>query len=224
MALITFDTNEARRFLTRAQEIAEKYGLNLIAMKISNEHDELLNQLEMWEQLKESRAPLAERMKLSRLNDQMANMLRKRVIGPEEIKEEESVVILIISTGGTPIFSQSFAEGWSFQDHLFGGFLSAINSFSGEMFSQGLDRAIFGEYTILINSVSPFIICYLFKGQSFLAQQRMKQFIDTIQTDKKIWETIKKYYEAHRLIQETDLPSLDILVNKVFIERTLKFN
>ena len=92
------------------------------------------------------------------------------------------------------------------------------------MFSQGLDRAIFGEYTILINSVSPFIICYLFKGQSFLAQQRMKQFIDTIQTDKKIWETIKKYYEAHRLIQETDLPSLDILVNKVFIERTFKFN
>ena len=219
VALMTFDTNEARRFLTRAQEIAEKYGLNLIAMKISNEHDELLNQLEMWEQLKESRAPLAERMKLSRLNDQMANMLRKRVIEPEEIKEEESVVILIISTGGTPIFSQSFAERWEFKDHLFGGFLSAINSFSGEMFSQGLDRAIFGEYTILMKAVSPFIVCYLFKGQSFLAQQRMKHFIDTIQSDQKIWETIKKYYKANRLIQETDIPSLDLLVNKMFIER-----
>ena len=220
LALITLDLKEARRLLTQGQKITEKYGLDLLALKISNGHDELLKQLEMWEKLKESKAPLAERIELSRLNEQMDNMLRKREFEPEEIKDEESIVILIISTGGTPIFSQSFAEGWSFQDHLFGGFLSAINSFSGEVFSQGLDRAIFGEYTLIMMAVSPFIICYLFKGQSFLAQQRMKQFIDTLQTDKKIWETIKKYYKAHRLIQETDVPSLDLLVNEVFIERT----
>jgi tetratricopeptide (TPR) repeat protein len=219
LALISLNLEKAQRLLTQGQKIAEKYGLDLLAKKISNEHDDLLKQLEMWEKLKKSKAPLAERLELSRLNEQMENMLRKRVIEPEEIKEEESIVILIISTGGTPIFSQSFAEGWAFKDHLFGGFLSAINSFSGEMFSQGLDRAIFGEYTILMNAVSPFIVCYLFKGQSFLAQQRMKQFTHTLQTDKKIWETIKKYYEAHRLIQETDLPSLDLLVNEVFIER-----
>jgi len=224
LALITLDLKEARRLLTQGQKIAEKYGLDLLAKKISNEHDELLKQQEMWEKLKESKAPLAERIELSRLNEQMDNMLRKRVIEPEEIIEEVSVVILIMSAGGTPIFSQSFTEGWSFKDNLFGGFLSAINSFSGEMFSQGLDRAIFGEFTILMNAISPFIICYLFKGQSFLAQQRMKQFIDTLQTDKKIWETIKKYYKAHRLIQETDVPSLDHLVNEVFIERAFKFN
>ena len=219
LALISLNLEKAQRLLTQGQKIAEKYGLDLLAKKISNEHDDLLKQLEMWEKLKKSKAPLAERLELSRLNEQMENMLRKRVTEPEEIKEEESVVILIISTGGTPIFSQSFAKGWSFKDHLFGGFLSAINSFSGEMFSQGLDRAIFGEYTILMKAVSPFIVCYLFKGQSFLAQQRMKHFIDTFQTDKKMWESIKKYYQAHRLIQEEDIPSLDLLVNKVFIER-----
>ena len=219
LALVTLELKEARRLLTQGQKIAEKYGLDLLALKISNGHDELLKQLEMWEKLKESKAPLAERMELSRLNEQMDNMVRKRVIEPDEIKEEESVVILIISTGGTPIFSQSFAEGWSFKDHLFGGFLSAINSFSGEIFSQGLDRAIFGEYTVLMKPVSPFIVCYLFKGQSFLAQQRIKRFIDTLQNDKRIWETIHNYYKAHRLIQESDVPSLDNLVNEVFIER-----
>jgi len=219
LALITLDLKEARRLLTQGQKITEKYELDLLALKISNEHDELLKQQEIWEKLKESKAPLAERIELSRLNEQMDNMLRKRVIEPDEIQEEESVVILIISTGGTPIFTQSFVEGWSFQDHLFGGFLSAINSFSSEMFSQGLDRAIFGEFTILMKAISPFIICYLFKGQSFLAQQRMKHFIDTIHRDQKIWETIKNFYKANRLIQETDIPSLDLLVNKMFIER-----
>ncbi len=47
----------------------------------------------------------------------------------------------------------------------------------------------------------------------------MEHFIDTIQSDQKIWETIKKYYKANRLIQETDIPSLDLLINRMFIER-----
>jgi len=221
LALISLDIREARQFSTQAQILAEKYGLNQLAIKISNEHDELLKKLEIWENLEKTEVSLNERMELAGINEQMDNMLRKRVVEPDEIQEEESVVILIISQGGNPIFSQSFVEGWSFQDHLFGGFLSAINSFSDEMFSQGLDRAIFGEYTIIMNAISPFIICYLFKGQSFLAQQRMKHFIDTIQNDKIIWETIKKYYQTNRLIHVKDIPSLDLLVNEIFIERTI---
>jgi len=221
LALLSLNLKKTRRLLTKGQRIAERYGLNLLAIKISNEHDELLKQLHMWENLKESTSSLKERMEFARLNEQMDDMLRKRVVEPDEIQEEESVVILIISKGGTPIFSQSFTEGWSFQDHLFGGFLSAVNSFSDEMFSQGLDRAIFGEYTIIMNAISPFIVCYLFKGQSFLAQQRMKHFVDTIQNDKKIWEPIKKYYQANRLVQDKDIPSLYSLVNAIFIERVV---
>jgi len=221
LALITLDLKKARSFLTQGQQVAENYGLKMLAIKISNEHDELLKQLTIWENLEKSEAALTERLKLARLNEHIDNMLRKRVTEPDEIQDEVSVVILIISKGGTPIFSQSFEEGWLFQDDLFGGFLSAVNSFSDEMFSQGLDRAIFGEYTIIMNALSPFIVCYLFKGQSFLAQQRMKHFVDTIQTDKKIWEPITKYYQANRLVQEKDIPSLDLLVNEIFIERAI---
>jgi len=223
LSLLTFNIKEARRFLIQAQQIAERFNLNQLAIKISHEHDELLKQLNMWENLKESTSSLKERMEFARLNEQMEDMLRKRVVEPIEIQDEESVLILIISKGGNPIFSQSFTEGWLFQDDLFGGFLSAVNSFSDEMFSQGLDRAIFGEYTVIMNAISPFIVCYLFKGQSFLAQQRMKHFIDTIQNDKKIWETIKKYYHANRLIQVKDIPSLDLLVNEIFIERVILY-
>ncbi|MHA1479169.1 MAG: tetratricopeptide repeat protein, partial [Promethearchaeota archaeon] len=163
LALISLDLKEARRLLTQGQQIAEKFGLDMLARKISNDHDELLKKLITWENLKDSDISLEERMELARLNEQMDDMLQKRVTEPDEIQDEESVVILIISKGGNPIFSQSFTEGWSFKDHLFGGFLSAVNSFSDEMFSQGLDRAIFGKYTIIMNAIPPFIVCYLFK-------------------------------------------------------------
>ena len=47
LSLLTFDIKKAQRFLIQAQQIAEKFGLKLLAIKISNEHDDLLKQSKM---------------------------------------------------------------------------------------------------------------------------------------------------------------------------------
>ncbi|MHA2120371.1 MAG: hypothetical protein ACW990_04100, partial [Promethearchaeota archaeon] len=153
LALISLKFEESRRLMTQGQVIAEKYGLELLAMKISNEHDNLLNQLTIWDNLKESNAPLPKRMELSRLNEQMEGMVKNRAIEHPDISEETPVLLLIVSEGGVPHFSQSFVEDQVVEDHLFGGFFTAINSFINEKFSEGLDRAMFGNYTLLMNSV-----------------------------------------------------------------------
>jgi tetratricopeptide (TPR) repeat protein len=219
LALISLDLDEARRFLTQAQKLAEKYGLNKLAMKISNEHDELLNQLNIWENLKESEVSLSERIKLARLNEQMENVFRKRAIDASDLSDENPVLILIVSEGGGPIFSQPFIKEWSFENHLFGGFLTAINSFSDEVFSKGLDRATFGEYTLLMKSVKPFLVCYLFKGQTYPAQQKIKLFINKIQNENKIWQTFHEFFKSNREIQLKDIPSLESILTDIFIKK-----
>ncbi|MFX0000565.1 MAG: hypothetical protein ACFE9Q_10035 [Candidatus Hodarchaeota archaeon] len=112
----------------------------------------------------------------------------------------------------------------SFEDHLLGGFFSAINSFIGEMFSEGLDRASFGEHTLLRNSVPPFFMCYVFKGQSYSALQRVRYFIDKIQNDEPVWQTFNMYNQVNKEIQLKDLPSLEPLINKIFVEKTIPIN
>jgi tetratricopeptide (TPR) repeat protein len=224
LALITLDMIKARQFLTKAQEIAEKYGLNLLAIKISNEHDELLKKLDVWNELKESKASLPERLKLARPNEQMERLIKKREIVVPDLTDEDPIVLLIISEGGRPIFSESFAEEWSFEDHLFGGFLTAINSFSDEMFSEGLNRANFGEYTIIMNSLHPFLVCYLFKGQSYSAQQRLTYFIDKLQNDEPVWQTFNKFNQVNKEVQLKDIPSLEPLITEIFINKTISLN
>ena len=224
LALLSLYLKEAQRLLTQGQKIAEKYGLSLLAIKISNEHDKLLKQLSMWENLKESKASLNERMELAQLNEQMENMIRKRAIEVPELSDEEPVFILIVSEGGRPIFSQSFIKDQKFEDHLLGGFLSAINSFIGEMFSEGLDRASFGDHTLLINPVPPFFMCYVFKGQSYLAQHRIRYFIDKLQNDEPVWQTFNKFNQVNREIQLKDIPSLEPLINEIFIRKTIHLN
>jgi len=224
LALISLNLEEARRLLTQGQKIAEKYGISLLARKISNEHDELLKRLDMWENLKESKASLAERMELARLNEQMENMIRTRAKNIPEISDEEPVLLLIVSEGGRPIFSQSFAENQAFEDHLFGGFFTTINAFINEKFSEGLDRAIFGEHTLLMNPLPPFFICYVFKGQSYSAQHRVRYFIDKIQNDELVWQTFNKFNQVNKEIQFKDIPSLEPLINEIFIDKTIPLN
>jgi len=178
----------------------------------------------MWENLKESKASLNERMELAHLNEQMENMIRKRAIEVPELSDEEPVFFLIVSEGGRPIFSQSFIEDQKFEDHLLGGFLSAINSFIGEMFSEGLDRVSFGEHTLIMTPVPPFFMCYVFKGQSYSAQHRIRYFIDKIQNDEPVWQTFNKFNQVNREIQLKDIPSLEPLINEIFIRKTIHLN
>ncbi|MFX1569107.1 MAG: tetratricopeptide repeat protein [Promethearchaeota archaeon] len=220
IALIDLNIGTARRYLTQAQKIADSHGIKRLAMKISYEHDELLKKLDIWEKLKKSKAPLSERIKLAQLDEQMEEIIRKREIVVPELTDEDPIVLLIISEGGRPLFSESFAEEWAFEDHLFGGFLTAINSFSDEMFSKGLDRANFGDYTIIMNSLDPFLVCYLFKGQSYLAQQRVTKFIDKIKENAEMWEKFNKFNQACQLVQLKDIPSLEPLINEIFVNRS----
>jgi len=117
----------ARRYLTQAQKIAELYGIKRLAMKISYEHDELLKQSKMWENLKTSDISLSHRWKLAGLNEQMEKMVKKRMIEFPELSKEEPVLLLIVSEGGVPFFSHSFIEDKTFESHLFGGFLTRLN-------------------------------------------------------------------------------------------------
>lgn len=89
------------------------------------------------------------------------------------------------------------------------------------MFSEGLDRANFGQYSILMKSIPPFLVCYLFLGQSYLAQHRINYFIETIQNNHLIWETFNKFYQTNQVIQSKDVPSLEPLITEIFIEKNI---
>ena len=92
LALLTLDMKEARKSLTQAQRIAERWGYNQLATKISLEHDKLRNQLSMWDGLKEQEISLSERIKLAGMDEQLEHLLRNRANLTTQIKEEQITV------------------------------------------------------------------------------------------------------------------------------------
>jgi hypothetical protein len=216
LSLLTLDLKQAKRFLTQAQEIAELYGIKRLAMKISFEHDELLKKTKIWEKLKNSEATLSERWKFAGLNKQMENMLRKRMLEAPEISEEDPVMLLILTEGGTLLLSKKFVKDFSFEDLVLGGILTTINYIVSELFSEGLDRAVFGPYTLLMMPIQPFLACYIFKGDSYFAHHKIKDFIDSIQKNNVIWQSLQNFFQTSKSVQLNDIPSLELLITEIF--------
>ncbi|MFW9943201.1 MAG: hypothetical protein ACFFFT_19345 [Candidatus Thorarchaeota archaeon] len=92
VALLTFDIKTARRVLIQAQRIAERRGFKTRAEEIARLHEDLAGKLDMWEHLKETNAPLSERIELARINEHLDGQFRKKIMKMERVAEEEVTV------------------------------------------------------------------------------------------------------------------------------------
>lgn len=218
LALIQMNIDKAKQLLTEAQRIAEIKGLNLLAIKISNEHDNLLGKLNLWDNLKEANAPMSERIKLASIEGVIDRLEGRKTIESINLTSENPVLLLIIGEGGVPLFSTQFQEDYFVEEDQLSGFLAAINAFSAEMFSKGLDRAKFGDYMILFQAINSFSICYLFQGPTFLARQKVKRFSELVRNTNSIWQTLNKFHQTSQIVEFKDAPALESLISDIFIK------
>jgi tetratricopeptide (TPR) repeat protein len=92
LSLLTFDIKKAQRFLTQAQQIAERFDLNLLEKKIATENEDFLKKLDLWEKLKESGAPMSDRLELARLDEKLVGIVYNRAILTPQVTEEKLAI------------------------------------------------------------------------------------------------------------------------------------
>jgi tetratricopeptide (TPR) repeat protein len=212
---IKLNLDDARKFLTKAQKIASEHGLQLLAQKISLEHDKLLEELETWQVFRDTQASLSKRMKLTPVDGVIERLLYKQTIEPPELVDEEPILLLIMGRDGISYFNHPFVENWNFDD-IFSSFMSAFNTVMDEIFSKSIDRIRVGENTILINPVESFLVCYVIRGQSFSALQKLSRFSDAIKWKTEIWDTLNRSIKTSEMLELNNPPSLGEVVNEIF--------
>lgn len=156
-------------------------------------------------------------MKLASIDGVMERLQGRRAIDPPELVNEEPILLLIMGKSGVPYFNHSFGSDWDFDD-LFSSFMSAFNSFSSEIFSRSIDRIKIGENIILINPIEPFLACYIIKGQSYPAQQKLSEFSESVKSTEEIWDALNKAAKTSEMLELDNPPSLGSTVNEIFID------
>jgi hypothetical protein len=92
LSLLTFNIKQSKRYLTQAKQIAERFGLNNLAMKISHQYEDLLKKSELWEKLEEIEAPMSDRLELAQLDEQIEGIVKTPTILTTQIREEKVVI------------------------------------------------------------------------------------------------------------------------------------
>jgi hypothetical protein len=63
------------------------------------------------------------------------------------------------------------------------------------------------------------MICYLFKGQSFLAQKRIENLVENIEKNKELLEKFNEYYKTNQILTLEDVPQLNSIITETFSEK-----
>jgi tetratricopeptide (TPR) repeat protein len=217
LALVRLDLIEARNLLTQAQTIAEEKGLERLAHKISNEHDQLLEQLDQWEELIAKDASITERVKVANLEELVGWMARKREIKVDE-KEDEPIMLLLVAESGIPIYSKKFDQKKELQDMLISGFLTSINNFVQEAFEvKGvIKRIMHEEYTISFDLIETILFCYVYEGQSYTAMKKLETLITGVQ-ESEMWSALEKVGRTGRGLKMADKEQMEEVIQEIFV-------
>ncbi|MCY3413189.1 MAG: tetratricopeptide repeat protein [Candidatus Heimdallarchaeota archaeon] len=193
LALFKLDIETAKELLSKGQDMAEMYGLEKLAIKLSLEYDQLLDKEDKIVDLVD--APLSDRVvQFAPVIEQIIQMKKEF----EDLTPAEEIPIrlmLIIPESGITFYSYSWTKGeLEMNEYLMGAFLRAIREFTGELFHRSLDRIKIEEFTLLVslNHDLNYMVCYIYKGQSYASQQKIKAVSEQINLNPDIKDIINK--------------------------------
>lgn len=218
LALIDLDLDNARDLLIKAQVIAEERGLRRLAMHISSDHDALLDQLSQWEDFVTSNVSLKDRLEFAKLGELVVRLMKRGEIDIPQILCEEPVLLLILSEGGTPLYSKNYLEGSELDGVLIGGFLSAITNFSRETFATegSIERIKHQEYTLLLKPHKSFLFCYVIKGQTYSALQKLESFVKIIGTSTSAWNDLLSSIKTSKVLNPASRVMIEEIAKMIF--------
>ena len=216
-ALVQLDLKNARILLTKAQKLADSKGLTQLAMNISKTHDDLLEKFNLWKSLSQSKLSLSGRIKLAKIENYMGRLLRQGESNDIVLENEVPMGLNILNENGIVLFSKSFAPEWIADENLIGALISAFQSISGEIFSESFDRAKFGEYNIIMRTKSPFLFCYIFKGQSYHAIKKLDMLTQKIKENSEVWDTLIQYFKLNQIFSNSPFPVFNEVLTDIFL-------
>ncbi|NHJ49841.1 MAG: hypothetical protein FK733_18760 [Asgard group archaeon] len=216
LSLIQGSKTTAKLFLDQAEQITEDKGLRRLGLKIARAKDIIINGAPKEIQPLSLKGELTEASDEDEINGEIVRMIDRRSVDIPKLQEEEPVLLIIVYEGGITVFSKKFSQKEMIDEMFVGGFITAIDAFMHQTFATGgsIERIQHQEYTLMLKVEQPLLFCYVFKGQSFTAIQKLDQVVQELKKSNSIW--IKLTTNHGEQLTDTEIESLNELVDQIF--------
>jgi len=218
LRLVNLEPFEAQKLLTQAEQITKERGLKRLAMKISSELDDMLKQYDTKEKIAKKEISLSQRMKSVNLEGLVKTMTRMGDVDVSSNNMETPVLMLIMTTDGLAIFSKQFVSE-KLDDLQIGGFLSSMNSFLQRTIAPlgTVDRIKYLNYTLLFKSIENVLLCYIFKGESYFALEKIDNFLKVFHDSSPIWQYINEFLQTGQQFNPEATSVVNNLIDEIFL-------
>ncbi|MBK5113090.1 MAG: tetratricopeptide repeat protein [Candidatus Heimdallarchaeota archaeon] len=208
---------EAKLLLDQAEQISNEKGLRRLGMKVSRAIGIIDSHQQKPEIQPSKREIINLEQETEELNGDVIRMIDRRSVEIPKIQAEEPVLLIIVYEGGLTVYSQKFSQKEMIDEMFVGGFLTAIDAFMHQTFATGgsIERIQHQEYTLLLKIENPLLFCYVFKGQSFTAIQKLDTVIKEIKKSSSIWQALINNLGVELGPTENEL--IEELANKIFL-------
>ncbi|MBY9000634.1 MAG: tetratricopeptide repeat protein [Candidatus Heimdallarchaeota archaeon] len=200
MFLLELKVEEALELLELAQEMACEKGLVRLEILLSNEHDMLLNQLDVWEDFTTYLHTLEERLEYTHIEILLNNMIRKWVNYTDVHYDSESPCFFLMSNNeGTVLYSDSYSS-LPFDPEKISNIQRKIQHICDEKRANSkITRFRFQEYSCILKTVQNLNICYVFMGNSYLPLKKMSDFLSDLKSSKILSKIIAENEENNSM-------------------------
>lgn len=220
LSMIRHNYQDARIHLDQAQQITEDKGYRKLAMEIPR----MRKMLESYFDLKteptiDTQVNLVNKA-AEPVNEEVIRLVNKRTVDMPRFQDEEPVLLIIVYEGGVTIYSKKFSQKEMIDEMFVGGFLTAIDSFMHQTFTTdgSIERIKHQEYTLLLKGEQPLRFCYVFKGQSFTAIQKLDKIIGELKKSITIWHALVN--NLGEQLTDKEKEQIELMADKVFLEET----
>jgi tetratricopeptide (TPR) repeat protein len=219
IALLGLDISKAKELLEKAQNLAEEKEIDLLALKISNEHDLLLEKLEEWESFTQRLPAIAEIMGLTHIEIALEEMIKRKgiIVGESIIEEEDPCFLVILTQAGSILFMEQFKTEMNEE---------IINQFSEKIATRRIkdisgrkiERMIYQDFTCLLKQLDKIVICYSFIGKSFNGIKKLNEFSNLVQQDSQVWDILNSLDLTKQTLDSSSRITISKFIDNVFIK------
>ncbi len=218
LALLGNNSKEAKALMNKAQMIADKKGIHKLGTLISNAHDELIDQLDIWDNTTHQLPDIIDRMELTCLEELLDKFVKNKISYEDIVLEtEKPSVFLMINHIGSIIFTENF-ESSNLTEMMIVKLTEIISEteISQKDSEKFIERVKVNGFNVIFQEIDGFKLCYAFMGKSYSAISKFRVLLREYQDSSNIWRNLKSKIQDKQSFDLNDRIHLSSYLQTIF--------
>ncbi|UYP44959.1 hypothetical protein NEF87_001244 [Candidatus Lokiarchaeum ossiferum] len=177
LSMINLNFADSQKLFLEAKNKAHTYGLNRLEHEICLEYDRFLLNSAFWKWNSHVEIEHYKKSQINQIKLQLESFFAPKNTQINDLNKEDPYALIFLNKKGNILLTKEFNPEWKENSLAFDIFKLNLNTKLQQFLFDSIDLAKYEEFNLIFREFKEVIICYVFKGSSFIASRKMDSLI-----------------------------------------------